>query len=58
MNNIINNTDISCGKTPKGETSTGKVLKLINEEGEIARWSPPHRQLSTLRIPTMHYILH
>ena len=36
----------------------GKVLKLINEEGEITRRSQPHRQLSTLCIPTMHYILH
>ena len=32
--------------------------QLINEEEEITRWSQPYRQLSTLRISTMHYILH
>ena len=45
-------------KPQKGETYTGKVLKLINEEGEITRRSQPHKQLSTLRISTMYYILH
>ena len=39
MNNTIRTQH---GKTPKEETSTGKVLNLINEEGEITRWSQPH----------------
>ena len=58
MNNNIHNTNISCGKSPKGETSMKKVLKFINEQGEITRRSQHHRHLSTLRIPTMDYILH
>ena len=45
-------------KPQRENIHTGKVLKFINEEGDITRRSQPHKQLSTLHIPTMHYILH
>ena len=58
MNNTIITSTFHVSKPQRGDIHIDKVLKLINEEGKITRQSQPHRQLSTLCIATMHYILH